>query len=228
MEAIHDRVPELARIRFLTSHPNDMSQHIIDTIARLPRVMENVNLPYQAGNDEVLERMKRGYTNAQYREIVGRVREAIPGVAMVTDLIVGFPGETEEQFEDSLTMVRDIRFDKVHVAAYSMRPNTFATRKMEDDVPLEEKKRRLKVIEQAQEAVLSEINTSYFGTLQEILVDRRKAGRWQGRTRTDKLVFFDPPDDSGRDMLGEMVSIRITKTSPWSLQGKMVTVPDSS
>ena len=225
MEAIHERVPELIRIRFLTSHPNDMSQHIIDTIARLPRVMENVNLPYQAGNDEVLERMKRGYTNAQYREIVGRVRKAIPGVAMVTDLIVGFPGETEEQFEDSLAMVQDIRFDKVHVAAYSMRPNTFATRKMDDDVPLEEKKRRLKAIEQAQEAVLSEINTSYFGTVQEILVDRRKAGRWQGRTRTDKLVFFDPPDDSGRDMLGQMVNIRITKTSPWSLQGELVTAP---
>ncbi|MDA0799264.1 MAG: tRNA (N6-isopentenyl adenosine(37)-C2)-methylthiotransferase MiaB [Chloroflexi bacterium] len=225
MEAIHERVPELARIRFLTSHPNDMSQHIIDTIARLPRVMENVNLPYQAGNDEVLERMRRGYTNAQYREIVGRVREAIPGVAMVTDLIVGFPGETEEQFEDSLTMVRDIRFDKVHVAAYSMRPNTFATRKMDDDVPLEEKKRRLKAIEQAQEAVLTEINNTYFGTVQEILVDRRKAGRWQGRTRTDKLVFFDPPDDSGRDMIGEMVNIRITKTTPWSLQGKLVATP---
>jgi tRNA-2-methylthio-N6-dimethylallyladenosine synthase len=122
-------------------------------------------------------------------------------------------------------MVKDIRFDKVHVAAYSTRPNTFAQRKMVDDVPLEEKKRRLRAIDQAQEAILTEINNTYFGTVQEILVDRRKAGRWQGRTRTDKLVFFDPPDESGRDMMGEMVNIRITKTTPWSLQGKLVGVP---
>ena len=222
MTAIHDQVPELARIRFLTSHPNDMSQHIIDTIARLPKVMENVNLPFQAGNDQVLDRMKRGYTNAEYREIVSRVRASIPGVAMVTDLIVGFPGETAVQFEDTLTMVRDLRFDKVHTAAYSTRPNTFAQRKMDDDVPHEEKQRRLKAIEEVQTAALTEINNAYFGTSQEVLVDRRKAGRWQGRTRTDKLVFFDPPEDSGDDLLGQLVSVRITKTTPWSLQGKLL------
>lgn len=222
MTSIHDQVPELARIRFLTSHPNDMSQHIIDTIDRLPKVMENVNLPFQAGNDQVLDRMKRGYTNAEYREIVGRVRASIPGVAMVTDLIVGFPGETAVQFEDTLAMVRDLRFDKVHTAAYSTRPNTFAQRKMEDDVPHEEKQRRLKAIEEVQTAVLTEINNTYFGTSQEVLVDRRKAGRWQGRTRTDKLVFFDPPADSGDDLLGQLVRVRITKTTPWSLQGKLL------
>ena len=217
-----NEIDDLKRIRFLTSHPNDMSQHIIDTIDRLPKVMENVNLPFQAGNDQVLGRMKRGYTNAEYREIVGRVRASIPGVAMVTDLIVGFPGETAVQFEDTLAMVRDLRFDKVHTAAYSTRPNTFAQRKMEDDVPHEEKQRRLKAIEEVQTAVLTEINNAYFGTSQEVLVDRRKAGRWQGRTRTDKLVFFDPPDDSGDDLLGQLVSVRITKTTPWSLQGKLL------
>ncbi|MEX2599611.1 MAG: tRNA (N6-isopentenyl adenosine(37)-C2)-methylthiotransferase MiaB [Dehalococcoidia bacterium] len=219
LEAIHDGVPELARIRFLTSHPNDMSQHIIDAVARLPRVMENINLPFQAGNDEVLANMRRGYTNAQYREIVGRVREAVPNVAMVTDLIVGFPGETDAQYEDSLAMINDIRFDKVHVAAYSTRPNTFAQRKLEDDVPYEEKQRRLKAIEAAQERVLTEINNTYFGTTQEVLVDGHNKGRWQGRTRTDKLVFFecDTPE-----MLGQLVNIRITKTTPWSLQGRLV------
>jgi tRNA-2-methylthio-N6-dimethylallyladenosine synthase len=169
--------------------------------------------------------MKRGYTNGQYREIVGRIRQSIPSVAMVTDLIVGFPGETPEQFEDTLAMVRDLRFDKVHSAAYSTRPNTFAQRKMEDDVPQEEKRRRLRAIEATQEQVLTEINSTYFGTTQEVLVDRRKAGRWQGRTRTDKLVFFDPLDDSEYDMIGELINVRITKTTPWSLQGKLIGTP---
>jgi tRNA-2-methylthio-N6-dimethylallyladenosine synthase len=227
LEAVHEEVPGLARIRFLTSHPNDMSQHIIDTVARLPRVMENINLPFQAGNDEVLDRMKRGYTNAEYREIVGRIRQSMPDVAMVTDLIVGFPGETAVQFEDTLAMVRDMRFDKVHSAAYSTRPNTFAQRKMEDDVPHEEKQRRLHAIEAAQEQVLTEINNTYFGTTQEVLVDRRKGDRWQGRTTSDKLVFFEPspvddPTEPEQDMIGELVNVRVTKTSPWSLQGKLV------
>ena len=243
LEAIHERVPELARIRFLTSHPNDMSQRIIDAVAALPRVMENINLPFQAGNDDVLARMRRGYTNAQYRELVGRVRASIPGVAMVTDLIVGFPGETDAQFEDSLAMVRDIGFDKVHVAMYSTRPNTFAERKMTDDVPQEEKHRRLKAIEAAQEAILTGINNTYLGSTEEVLVDGHSHGRLQGRTRTDKLVFFDAesvtpdaypviPAQAGISpllppgegiALGDIVSVRITRTTPWSLQGRVAT-----
>jgi tRNA-2-methylthio-N6-dimethylallyladenosine synthase len=222
LEAVHDGVPELARIRFLTSHPNDMSDRIIETVARLPRVMENINLPFQAGNDEVLEAMRRGYTSGDYRSLVAHIRSTIPGVSMVTDLIVGFPGETEAQFEDSLAVVKDLKFDKVHAAAYSTRPNTFAQRKLGDDVTFDEKKRRLRAIEDAQEAVLTAINNTYFGTTQEVLVDGRNRGRWQGRTRTDKLVFFDPPDDMESDMLGRLVDIRITRTTPWSLQGRLV------
>lgn len=216
LDAIHGDVPQLSRIRFLTSHPNDMSQRIIDSIARLPRVMENVNLPFQAGDDEVLANMRRGYTNAQYRKLVGRVRATIPNVAMVTDLIVGFPGETEGQFERSLEMVRDIRFDKVHVAAYSPRPNTLAARKMIDDVPQNEKQRRLKAIEAVQKQVLTEINNTYFGTTQQVLIHGQKGGRWQGRTRTDKLVFFES-ESAG---IGDLVDVRITGTSPWSLRAR--------
>ncbi len=230
LEAVHDGVPGLARIRFLTSHPNDMSQRIIDAVGHLPRVMENINLPFQAGDDDVLAAMHRGYTNAQYRELVGRVRESVPGVAMVTDLIVGFPGETEAQFEHTLELVRDLRFDKVHAAAYSTRPNTYAERKLVDDVAPQEKQRRLKAIEALQESVLTEINNGYFGTTQEVLVDgvnAREGGRWQGRTRTDKLVYFDLPEDavglkeSDASGLGRLVDVRITKTTPWSLQGRV-------
>ncbi|MCH7481907.1 MAG: tRNA (N6-isopentenyl adenosine(37)-C2)-methylthiotransferase MiaB [Chloroflexi bacterium] len=221
LEAVHDGVPELARIRFLTSHPNDMSERIIDAVARLPRAMECINLPFQAGSDEVLSSMRRGYTNAQYRELVARVRASVPGVAMVTDLIVGFPGETETQFEDSLAMVQDLRFDKVHAAAYSTRPGTIAARKLTDDVGHEEKQRRLHAIEAAQESVLTEINAGYLGSTQEVLVDGRSRGRWQGRTRTDKLVFFDDE----RDLLGQLIQVRITKTTPWSLQGHLDEAP---
>ena len=221
LEAVHDGVPELRRIRFLTSHPNDMSERIIEAIARLPRVMECVNLPFQAGGDEVLERMRRGYTNAEYRDLVDRIRATIPGVAMVTDLIVGFPGETEEQFEETLSMVRDLRFDKVHAAAYSTRPNTYAQRHFEDDVPAEEKQRRLREIESLQERILTDANNALLGSVQEVLVDGHKEGRLQGRTRTDKLVFFDTPDGAATS-LGELVDVRITKTSPWSLQGRVV------
>ena len=217
LEAVHDEVPELWRIRFLTSHPNDMSQRIIEVVARLPRVMETINLPFQAGDDAVLANMRRGYTGAQYRELVDRIRTTIPNVAVTTDLIVGFPGETEGQFERSVEMVRELRFDKVHVAAYSSRPNTIAQRKMDDDVPHEEKGRRLRAIESLQETIAGETNSGYLGTTQEVLVDGHHRGRWQGRTRTDKLVFID----SEEELLGRLVSVRITRTSSWSLGGRL-------
>ncbi len=217
LTAVHDGVPELARVRFLTSHPNDMSERIIDAVARLPRAVEYINLPFQAGNDAVLERMRRGYTGAFYRELVGRIRERIPGVAIVTDLIVGFPGESAEQFEDTLAMLREVRFDKAHAAAYSTRPNTYAQRNLGDDVPPEEKARRMRAVEETQKAVLTEINNAYFGTTQEVLVDGHTRGRWRGRTRTDKLVFFESEDPG---LLGALVDVRITRTSPWSLSGR--------
>ena len=216
LEAVNE-VDELERIRFLTSHPNDMSDHIIDTIAQLDKVCEHVNLPFQAGDDQVLENMRRGYTNDEYRAIIEKIRNRIPNVSLATDLIVGFCGETEEQFQQTLDMVRDIRFDKVHAAAYSTRPGTIAARMMEDDVPHEEKQRRLKAIEAIQETVSTGINAALEGTTQKILVEGRKRDRWYGRTRNDKLVYFD--DDTDRK--GEMVKVLIEQTSPWSLQGAL-------
>lgn len=210
-----DRVEELERIRFLTSHPNDMSDHIIDTIARLEKVCEHVNLPFQAGDDQVLSDMRRGYTNDQYRAIIEKIRDRIPNVSLATDLIVGFCGESEDQFQRTLELVEDIRFDKVHAAAYSTRPGTIAARNMEDDVPQEEKQRRLKAVEALQETVSAEINAAIEGRVEEVLVEGRKRGRWFGRTRNDKLVFFD--DENERK--GEMVNVLIERSSPWSLQG---------
>ena len=208
-------VPGLERIRFLTSHPSYMSRRIVRAVADLPKVCEHINLPVQAGDDEVLRRMRRPYTSNEYRELVSSIRETIPNVSMSTDLIVGFPGETEEQYQQSVSLLEELRFDKVHCAAYSTRPGTIADRSMPDDVPSEEKTRRMKAVDELQESIASEINAQYLGTTVEVLVDGHKRGKWQGRTRSDKLVFF--PDDV--DRLGQLVNVQIEKAGPWSLQG---------
>ncbi len=148
LEALNG-IPGLARIRFLTSHPSFMSERIIQAVARLPKVCEHINLPVQAGDNQVLKQMRRPYTQEEYRDLVGQIRHNIPGVSLSTDIIVGFPGETEEQYQRSLQLVTDLQFDKVHCAAYSPRPGTVAHRSMEDSVPLKEKQRRLKEMARA-------------------------------------------------------------------------------
>ena len=207
----------LERVRFLTSHPNDMSDHIIDSVAELDKVCEHINLPFQAGDDDVLASMRRGYTNEEYRRLIEKIRDRIPNVSLSTDVIVGFCGETEAQFERTLELIRDIRFDKVHAAAYSTRPGTIAARTMTDDVPHEEKRARLKAIEELQEEILTEINTPLKDQATEVLVENRKRGKWYGRNRNDKLVYFE----DNQDRKGEVVNVRIDKTSPWSLQGSL-------
>jgi len=208
-------VEGLARIRFLTSHPKDMSEELIRAVASLDKVCEFISLPVQAGDDGILQAMGRGYTVQDYIVLVDRIRSAVPRVALSTDVIVGFPGETQEQFQKTLNLLTCIKFDNVHVAAYSPRPGTMASEKLEDDVPLSEKRGRLHQVEELQRVIASEINARLLGQTVEILVQGNKKGRWWGRTRTDKLVFFD--DEANR--LGQIVEIEIEKTSPWSLQG---------
>ena len=210
-----NEVEGLERIRFLTSHPDDMSDHILEAVAGLDKVCEHINLPFQAGDDEILASMRRGYTNDDYRRLVEKIRRRIPSVSLSTDLIVGFCGETKLQFQHTVDLVRDIRFEKVHAAAYSTRAGTIAARTMEDDVAAEEKQARLKTIEQLQEEILTDINRQQLGRTLEILVEGQKRDKWYGRTRNDKLVYFDEETD----LKGELVSIRVEKTSPWSLQG---------
>ncbi len=209
-------VSRIERVRFLTSHPNDMSDHIIDAVAGLDKVCEHVNLPFQAGDDEVLARMRRGYTNAEYRAIVEKIRLRVPNVSMSTDLIVGFCGETDEQFGRTLEMVKDIRFDKVHSAAYSTREGTIADRRFEDDVPAAEKKARLRAIDEAQAAIQAEINSEMLGSAVEVLVEDVRKGKAYGRSRNDKLVYI--PD--AKDRVGEVIPVKIDRTGPWSLQGR--------
>ena len=208
-------VEGLDRIRFLTSHPKDMSEKLIRAVASLNKVCESISLPVQSGDDGILRAMGRGYTVKNYRDLISKIRSYIPDVALSTDVIVGFPGETEEQFQGTLSILSEIGFDMVHVAAYSTRPGTVASKEFSDDVPLEEKRRRLQTVEQKQEKIAADINTKLLGQVVEILVEGDKNGKWWGRTRTGKLVFFR--DDNER--LGQLVDIEIQKTSPWSLQG---------
>ena len=215
LEAL-DPVDGIERIRFLTSHPNDMSQKLIEAVADLPKVCEHINLPIQAGDDEVLATMHRGYTSADYLELTTRIRDTIPGVSMSTDIIVGFANETEAQFQRTVDVLEEVRFDKVHVAPYSLRPGTIAFRKIDDSLEQDEKMRRLHVIEEVQKRIATEINEGLIGSRQQVLVERRHKGKWQGRTRTNKLVFLDVEDD---DLTGTTVDVRIVESGPWSLQG---------
>ncbi len=207
----------LARIRFLTNHPKDMSPKLIDAIAYLDKVCELICLPVQAGDNDILKAMRRGYTAEHYRQLIEQIRNKVAGAALSTDVIVGFPSESPRQFQQTVNLLSELRFDTVHVAAYSPRPGTIASRKLEDNVPLAEKRERLHKIEQLQESIAAEINAKLLGKTVEVLVEGKKGGKWQGRTRSGKLVFFN--DNS--DYLGQLVKIRIEHTSPWSLQGKI-------
>ena len=212
-------VDGLDRIRFLTSHPNYMSRRIIEAVAELPKVCEHINLPVQAGDDEVLARMRRHYTRADYISLVDEIRDTVPGASLSTDIIVGFPGETDDQFRRTLGLVEQLRVDKVHCAAYSTRPGTIADRSMEDDVPHAEKVSRRQRIDALQESILTEVNGELAGAEFEVLVEARNKGKWQGRTRSNKLVFFPIAEDDG-DRLGHLMNVRVERAGPWSLQGQ--------
>lgn len=219
LRVVHDVAEEtgIARIRFLTSHPNWMTDKLLDTVAELPRVMPHIEVPVQAGDDVVLQRMKRGYTVAQYRDLVGNIRNRIPDVAINTDVIVGFPGETEAQFQGTYDLLAELKLDKVHLARYSPRPNTVSARTMPDDVPEEEKKRRHQLIDDLQAGIVAEINQKYLGQTIPVLIEDKHRDKWRGRTPQNKLVFFD---DAG-DWHGKVVDLEITWTGPWSMQGRL-------
>jgi len=212
----------IERIRFLTSHPNDMSDHIIDAVAGIDKVCENINLPFQAGDDDVLREMRRGYTGEEYLALIEKVRSRIPNVSMTTDLIVGFCGETDRQFNSTLDMLREVRFDKVHSAAYSQREGTIAARLQQDDAPRKIKKERLAAVDELQASIQKEINAELHGATTEVLVEGRKRGFPYGRTRNDKLVYMV---GSGSNLIGETVKVHIDATGPWSLRGKVVASP---
>ncbi len=243
--AVHD-TPGLHRIRFLTSYPRDMTDRIIRSVADLPKVCEHFNIPLQAGDNGVLAQMRRGYTLEEYLDCVNRIRDAVPDASLSTDVIVGFCGETEAQFARTVDILESVRFDKVHVAAYSPRPGTIAWRHMEDAVPQEEKMRRLHAVEALQERIAAQINAAFLDSVQEVLVEGEKddadgAPVFTGRNHANKLVHFRLPQSGGnktngnvgrglqtpagvaaeQPSLGHLVHVRVTRATAWSLQGEL-------
>ena len=220
-------VEGIQRIRFLTSHPNWMTDELLECVAELPKVMPHIEVPVQAGDDRVLENMKRGYTADDYRRLIARIRKFIPNVSIATDIILGFPGESEAQFQATYDLLAELKLDVAHVARYSTRPGTVAARRLVDDVPEDEKMHRLQTVESLQESIVSEINSRYQGEVVDVLFEEEVKGRWKGRTPTNKVVFAQ----SEGDLRGQVVPVQITWTGPWSMQGRLllqhnqVTVP---
>ena len=208
----------LGRLRFLTSHPGWMTDELLDTVAELPKVMPHIEVPVQAGDDEVLQAMKRGYTAEDYRRLVDKIRARLgdrsPGVSIATDVIVGFPGESEEQFQRTYDLLAELKLDVAHLARYSPRPGTVAERRMPDDIPEEEKMHRFRLLEDLQEGIAAEINARYLGQTVKVLFEEKVKDRWKGRTETNKLVFVQ----SDRNLRGQLLPVTITWTGPWSMQ----------
>jgi len=208
----------LERIRFLTSHPNWMTDELLDAVASLPKVCPHIEVPVQAGDDEVLANMHRGYTSDDYRKLVEKIRARIPGVSIATDIIVGFPGETEQQYQHTYDLLAELKLDVAHLARYSVRPGTVAARRMPDDVSEAEKMRRFRELEALQEQVVGEINARYLNQTVDVLFEEKVKRRWKGRTRTNKLVFVE----SDEDLRGRLVNVKIDWTGPWSMIGQAV------
>jgi tRNA-2-methylthio-N6-dimethylallyladenosine synthase len=210
-------VPGVAWVRFITSHPKNFGDDIIEAMARNPKVCPALHLPVQSGSSRVLERMNRGYTRDGFRDLVARVRRRVPSLLLMTDVIVGFPGETDEDFEETCSLLREVRFAGIFSFRYSPRPLTAAAA-LPDDVPLEVKRRRLIVLQSLQRSIQSDINSSFVG--RELLVlgtgpSPKGAGRSCGRTSGNLVVNFD----STTDPSGRFVSVRIIGSGPYSLHG---------
>ncbi len=213
-----NEVEGIERIRFLTSHPNYFDVEVMHAVAELEKVMPHFEVPIQAGDDEVLENMHRGYTQADYRALIAKIREEVPNCSIATDIIVGFPGETDEQFERSYQLLGDLKMDVAHLARYSPRKGTVSQRRMPDDVPDAVKRKRFHRLESLQKTIASEINARLLGETVPVLFEAKVKGRWRGRTPTNKLVFVETDDN----LRGLILPIRITWTGPWSMQAQLL------
>ncbi len=211
----------LERIRFLTSHPSYLKDELLDAVAELPKVMPHIEVPVQAGDNDVLENMHRGYSVEDYYQMVENIRTRLgnksPGVSIATDIIVGFPGENEAQFLHTVDLLQELRLDVAHLARYSARPDTVATRHLVDDVPDAEKWRRFRFLENMQENIAGEINAAYLNTIVDVLFEDEVRGRWKGRTPTNKLVFVP----GSENLRGQTRPVHVNWTGPWSMQATL-------
>ncbi|HAA42982.1 MAG TPA: tRNA (N6-isopentenyl adenosine(37)-C2)-methylthiotransferase MiaB [Ruminiclostridium sp.] len=215
-----NEVPGIERIRFLTSHPKDLSDELIFAMRDLDKVCEHLHLPFQAGSTKVLKEMNRGYTKEEYLELVMKVKENIPGISLTTDIIVGFPGETDEDFEDTLDIIRKVRFDSAYTFLYSKRTGTPAA-KSKNQVPDEVKKERFERLLTLQNSISREINETFLGKKVEILVEgisKTNDNIYTGRTRGNKIVNYKGSEDD----IGKLKNVLIEEVKTWSLEGRLI------
>lgn len=219
LRIVHE-IPGIERMRFTTSHPREFSDRIIECYRDLPKLVSHLHLPIQSGSDRVLSAMKRGYTALEYKSIIRKLRAIRPDLCLSSDFIVGFPGETEQEFEQTLKLVKDIAFDLSFVFIYSPRPGTPAAN-LPDDTPQEEKVRRLEALNEVIEAETARINQSMLGTVQRCLVEgvsKKDPDQLQGRTANNRVVNFT----GSVDLINQMVDIKITEAFTFSLRGELV------
>ncbi len=213
------KVPGVERIRFTTGHPKDLTDDIIEAMADIPQVCNALHLPFQAGSDRILALMDRGYTKEFYLERIAKLKEKVKGIALSTDVIVGFPTETEEDFEHTLDVLEKVKFEQVFSFKFSPRPGTPAA-EMEGEIPDEVKTERMRRLLDLQKRIMSQLAKRYEGTIQEVLVEEEKNGELIGRTTTNKWASFK----GDKSLLGKIVRIKVTKSSPFSLEGELVEV----
>lgn len=213
----------IPRIRFMTSHPRDFDDHLVDVLAKGGNLVEHIHLPVQSGSSAVLKKMSRKYTREHYLELASKIKRAIPNVVLTTDIIVGFPGETDEQFEDTLSLVREVGYDLAYTYIYSPREGTPAA-SMEDNVPMEVKKERLQRLNDTIKEYSRDSNDRMRGQVVEVLVEGESKNNAQvlaGRTRTNKLVHFE----GTADLIGTFVQVEITDALTWYIKGNLVATP---
>jgi len=216
-------------IRFTSPHPNDFSDELIETMAKCQKVTPYLNLPVQSGDDEILKKMNRPYTISAYKNLVKKIREKNPDINLSTDVIVGFPGETKKQFENTVKLFKEIKFDMAYIAKYSPRPGTAAA-KLKDNVPHREKERRWKILNVILKQTAQDHNKKYIGKTVEALTEEEKNGFLIGKTLTYKTVKFLPRSEpkallrgeGGKNLIGKFVKVKIIDALPWGLKGKLV------
>ena len=212
-----ENINGIKRVRFLTSYPKDMTDEIISSVAQSSKVCEHFNIPVQSGSNSMLERMRRGYMVEDFENRVEKIRTLMPNASIATDVIVGCPGETQSEFQETVDLLEKINFNTIHVAAYSPRPGTYADRKMDDDIPKEIKKERLQIIEAIHAESSGNINSLAVGNQVEVLVETLAGHQGMGRTRGGVIVHFAPNGE--KIAPGELVLVEITSATPWSLKG---------
>ena len=218
-------VPGIRRVRYTTSHPRDFTRAIVEAMDANPALCDHVHLPVQSGSDHVLRAMDRLYTRAQYMERIAWIKNARRNISLTTDIIVGFPGETETDFHATMDLLDEVEYDSLFSFKYSPRPNTAALA-MHDQVPEEEKTRRIMALQEKQRAIQIRRNSELIGKVEEVLVEGRhdSLGQWIGRTSDNKTLNFTHPGNDDESLVGKYLPVRVTRSGPNSLVGEMATM----